>query len=106
MMANIDMSDPMASHFLGGNPSAFQLFGQHPNDQLKIDTHQAYSDVSSLQPSADPTHDSALFSPSSGFASAFDAQFDGTFGFNRVGTPGAGGNEGAWESFVDFGSEQ
>lgn len=109
MMANIDMSDPMASHFLGGNPSAFQLFGQHPNDQLKLDTNHVtspYSDVTSMPPSADPSHDSALFSPSSGFTSPFDAQFDGTFDFNRMGTPGAGGNEGAWESFVDFGSEQ
>lgn len=111
MMANIDMSDPMAPHFLGGDPTAFQLFGQHPNDQLKLDTNQAtspysdpYSDVTSMPPSADPSHDSALFSPSSGFTSPFDAQFDGTFEFNRIGTPG--GNEGAWESFVDFGSEQ
>lgn len=109
MMASIDMADPMASHFLGGNPSAFQLFGQHPNDQLKLDTNQAtsqYSDMTPIPLSADPSHDSALFSPSSGFASPFDTHFDSTFEFNRMGTPGPGGNEGAWESFVDFGSEQ
>lgn len=109
MMANISMSDPMAPHFLGGNPSAFQLFGQHPNDQLKIDTNEdtsPYGDVTSMPPSADSSHDSAFFSPSSAFTSTFDAQFDGTFEFSRMGTPGPGGNEGAWESFVDFGPEQ
>ncbi|KAK8874982.1 hypothetical protein PGQ11_005496 [Apiospora arundinis] len=108
MMANVDMSDPMASHFFGGaNPSAFQLFGQHPSDDLKLDTLNAaqLSDVQdgpgSPQQSLNYGPDSALYSPMDPFNG-----LDGDFDFSRMGTPGIGMNEGAWESFVDFGSEQ
>ncbi|KAK8055607.1 hypothetical protein PG993_000834 [Apiospora rasikravindrae] len=108
MMANVDMNDPMASHFFGGaNPSSFQLFGQHPDDNLKLDTLNAaqLSDVQSgpgsPQQSLNYGPDSALYSPMDPFGG-----LDGDFDFSRMGTPGMGMNEGAWESFVDFGSEQ
>ncbi|KAK8083803.1 hypothetical protein PG996_002584 [Apiospora saccharicola] len=98
MMANVDMSDPMAPHFFGGaNPSAFQLFGQHPDDDLKLDTLNA----AQLNDSLNYGPDSALYSPMDPFSG-----FDGDFDFSRMGTPGMGMNEGSWESFVDFGPEQ
>ena len=108
MMANIDMNDPMASHFFGGqNPSTFQLFGQSPGDELKLDTLNAaqLSDVQSgpgsPQQSLNYGPDSSLYSPMDPFNG-----LDGDFDFSRMGTPGAGMNDGVWESFVDFGSEQ
>lgn len=108
MMANVDMSDPMAPHFFGGqNPSAFQLFGQHPDDDLKLDTLDAaqlndvQSGPGSPQQPLDYGPGSALYSPMDPFSG-----LDGDFDFSRMGTPGMGMNEGAWESFVDFGSEQ
>ncbi|KAK7968971.1 hypothetical protein PG988_008044 [Apiospora saccharicola] len=80
MMANVDMSDPMAPHFFGGaNP-----VGLAPPQQ-----------------SLNYGPDSALYSPMDPFSG-----FDGDFDFSRMGTPGMGMNEGSWESFVDFGPEQ
>ncbi|OTB00317.1 hypothetical protein M426DRAFT_15560 [Hypoxylon sp. CI-4A] len=94
MMANIDMNDPMAMHFMGDNLSSYQMFGPFPGetdtqDNIKADANQDDNFMSSI--------DSTL--------SFLDMPNDS---FSRLGTPAAGTGSGAdgWENFVDFGSEQ
>ncbi|KAH8668434.1 hypothetical protein BX600DRAFT_510532 [Xylariales sp. PMI_506] len=86
LMANIDMNDPMAPYYFGGNPTGLQMFGEHP-DKL----NELVGSTGSASP-----HDSAdlgadmIFSP----VDAFSGHFDGTM------------PDGAWDSFVDFGADQ
>ncbi|ORY58825.1 uncharacterized protein BCR38DRAFT_70468 [Pseudomassariella vexata] len=108
MMANIDMNDPMAAHFLGSNISALQMFGQHSEESVKHNVAQNATEPTPASKEAsgpNSPHDSVeleddtLFSPIDDFYDPFND-------YNRLGTPAAGMSEGAWESFVDFGSEQ
>ncbi|KAI1429048.1 hypothetical protein F5Y12DRAFT_710602 [Xylaria sp. FL1777] len=105
MMANIDMSDPMAMHFFGdGTASSYSM----PDE---------YDGVSSLHQfnrheleSQDPLKSSNEYYES--FFPPLDVQTDfnerpSPNNFAHFGTPGCGGPgiEG-WESFVDFDTEQ
>ncbi|KAI1505060.1 hypothetical protein F5X99DRAFT_302212 [Biscogniauxia marginata] len=108
IMANIDMNDPMAAHFLGDNSSAFpmysQYFGDASSEGFKAQTHSEESPnvETILENCAD--NDELLFSPIEGSMGYYDLP---TTGYSRLGTPGCGmGNDAAWESLIDFGSEQ
>ncbi|KAI1103355.1 hypothetical protein F4804DRAFT_342523 [Jackrogersella minutella] len=105
MMANIDMSDPMTMHFMGENASAYQMFGPFPGDATIQDDGS--------NPNVDQTVEETL-SPQDtfqhdDFLSTIDTSMDyldiSTDSYDQLGTPG-GGTGDAWESFVDFGSEQ
>ncbi|KAI0127883.1 hypothetical protein BJ170DRAFT_392922 [Xylariales sp. AK1849] len=104
LMANIDMNDPMAPFFFGGNPSSLQMFGQHP-DMGNTEHFQKSTPVFDACGQPSSPHDSIeqnderIFSPVDTFGGHFDP-------FSRMGTPGGGLTEGTWDSFVDFGSEQ
>ncbi|KAI1770151.1 hypothetical protein F4818DRAFT_276683 [Hypoxylon cercidicola] len=102
MLANIDMNDPMAMHFMGEDPGSYQMFGPYPGDTT--------TQEGSGKESAD--HTDGAFSPQEGVVldnllsfedsmSLFDIPTD----FSRLGTPAAG-VQGDWENFVDFGSDQ
>lgn len=103
MMANVDMNDPMATYFFGGNPSQWSMFGQVPSDDVKghydqgnVNTDELFDSISGGQ-----KDDDYLFSPVEGsMGQHLDLALDS---YSRLGTPGASE---AWESFVDFGSEQ
>lgn len=97
MMANFDPNDPMVPYFYGGNQAAYQAFGQHLDQSAKTEpVHDAF-DFNSAHDSVEQ-FDDMLYSPVE--------QYDGLSGsLSRLGTPGAGMTEGAWDSFVDFGSE-
>ncbi|KAL7619492.1 hypothetical protein AAE478_010031 [Parahypoxylon ruwenzoriense] len=105
MMANIDMNDPMAMHFFGDNPSAFQMFGPYPGDSAvrednsKNDTNLATENFTSHN---GPISDDNFLSPVDGSLGLFDMSTDT---YSRLGTPGGGIGGDAWESFVDFGPE-
>jgi hypothetical protein len=105
-MANVDPTDPMATYFYGGNLSAYQMFGQHPAQaseasavpQKPVPMAQLPSELQSPLESIEQ-HDEVLFSPLDAFNSHFES-------FSRMGTPGAGMTDGAWDSMIDFGTEQ
>ncbi|KAI1880160.1 hypothetical protein JX265_001781 [Neoarthrinium moseri] len=103
-MANVDPSDPMAPFFFGGNPSAYQMFGQHPErtkPELSLHTStipEPAGDLASPQDSLEP-FDESLFSPVESFTGHFD-------NFSTMGTPAGGLNENTWDNLIDFGSEQ
>lgn len=106
MMANIDMTDPMAMHFLGDNTtSAFSMPDEYGRG-ISSFPQLSLGELDSLdchKPSTD--YYEGIFSP-------IDAPADFNEGpsptnFTHFGTPGCGGSgmEG-WESFVNFDTEQ
>ncbi|KAI1413338.1 hypothetical protein F5Y13DRAFT_179480 [Hypoxylon sp. FL1857] len=105
MMANIDMADPMAMHFMGDNPSAYQMFGPYPGDT----TTQEDPIIEKANQTTEtfPLNDTPI--PDDSFLSSIDSSVNlldvPTDSYSRLGTP-AGGTGDGWESFVDFGSEQ
>ncbi|KAI5919371.1 hypothetical protein F4810DRAFT_703634 [Camillea tinctor] len=106
MLANIDMSDPMAAHFLGDNPS-FTMYGQYLDgasfEGFKM---QAQSDASpDMANSVEhyEQHEDALYSPIEDSMGYMEMPPPG---YSRLGTPGCGaGSDAAWESLIDFGAE-
>ena len=111
-MANIDMSDPMAMSFFGGdngfNPSDWSMFGQLPGEDLKSTENSACDqgfDGSETLPQVENNDDApaSLFPHMDSLSHGFDLPL--VDGFSRVGTPGGGGGGDTWDSFVDFGSE-
>ncbi|KAI1339875.1 hypothetical protein F5Y15DRAFT_72040 [Xylariaceae sp. FL0016] len=104
-MANIDMNDPMAMSFFGGNP--LHMFGgQYGGHSTTIDLKHHDSAEPTSPTLEDGSDETALFSPiddSMNFYDSLPADH-----FNHFGTPSGGGGGGtdAWESFVDFGTEQ
>ncbi|KAI1139131.1 hypothetical protein F5Y05DRAFT_403722 [Hypoxylon sp. FL0543] len=105
MMANIDMADPMAMHFMGDNPSAYQMFGPYPGDSVtQEDPVNGKTDQGT---ETFTSHDAPI--PDDSFLASLDASVNlldaSTDSYSRLGTP-AGGTGDGWESFVDFGSEQ
>lgn len=105
LMANIDMNDPMAMSFLGGDSSAWSMFGQMPggggkglNEHVEKDVNAPPDDATEI-PSND--QDVSMFPSMDAPADRFDIPLES---FSRVGTPGGGGGD-AWDTFVDFGSE-
>lgn len=105
MMANIDMSDPMTMHFMGNDSSAYQMFGPFPGDTM---THEDNNKMNPDQTTDTfSTHDS--ISQAEDFFSVENSMglLDvPTDAYSRLGTPAGGTGGDAWESFVDFGSEQ
>ncbi|KAI1483674.1 hypothetical protein F4774DRAFT_101505 [Daldinia eschscholtzii] len=107
MMANIDMNDPMAMHFLDGNPSTYQMFGPYPSeitpqdDSAKVGTADQEPDTFSSQNVSIP--DDCFASSIDGSMGLLDVPVDS---YSRLGTPAGGTGGDGWESFVDFGSEQ
>lgn len=104
MMANFDLNDPMAMHFMGDNPSAYQLFGPYPGDPMVQEGNAKSSNETEPFPSQE------TLIPDDNFLSSLTDSVDPldipTDTYSRSGTPaGAFGGDG-WESFVDFGSEQ
>ncbi|KAI1469113.1 uncharacterized protein F4812DRAFT_457659 [Daldinia caldariorum] len=107
MMANIDMNDPMAMHFLDGNPSTYQMFGPYPGELTSQDD-SAKAGTADQEPNAFssqnvPIPDDCFASSIEGSMGLLDVPIDG---YSRLGTPAGGTGGDAWESFVDFGSEQ
>ncbi|KAI1807527.1 hypothetical protein F4811DRAFT_476672 [Daldinia bambusicola] len=107
MMANIDMNDPMAMHFLDGSPSTYQMFGPYPgeitsqDDSAKAST--ADQDLDAFASQNVPIPDDCFASSIDGSIGLLDVPIDN---YSRLGTPAGGTGGDAWESFVDFGSEQ
>jgi hypothetical protein len=93
MMAGIDMNDPMATHFFGGDTSAWSMFGQEGNSNA-TSKHQDIN-LDNLDMSS-----SDIVSPIEDAAGQLNMSLESYSGF---GTPCAGDS---WEAFVDFGSEQ
>ena len=111
-MANIDMNDPMAMSFFGGdshnNPSAWPMFDQVSGEDLqpadKTTAGGSPSDGPQMSPHGDDIDPSALlFPPMDALPHGLD--MPPVDSYSRVGTPGGGGGGDTWESFVDFGSE-
>ncbi|EMR67819.1 hypothetical protein UCREL1_5170 [Eutypa lata UCREL1] len=100
LMANVDMSDPMAMSFFGGDPSTWSMFGQISGDKGFENPEKtgATPNATEIVPN---DGDFPLFPPTEPTADRFDIPLES---YSRVGTPGGGGGD-AWESFVDFGSE-
>ncbi|KAK7747829.1 hypothetical protein SLS62_008865 [Diatrype stigma] len=105
LMANIDMNDPMAMSFLGGDPSAWSMFGQMPGGGGKGLNEHVDKDISASQDDAPDflsnDRDVPMFPSMEVPADRFEIPLES---FSRVGTPGGGGGD-AWDTFVDFGSE-
>jgi hypothetical protein len=110
MMVNVDMNDPMATHWFGGNSLGLQMFGQHPSDPLKLDTSKVSAQPHGEAVNADSSsaastpqlstaqHDEPFFSPVENFIGHIDD-------YSNIDTQHLNLAEGVWESFVDFGSE-
>ncbi|KAI1645214.1 uncharacterized protein F4817DRAFT_186770 [Daldinia loculata] len=109
MMANIDMSDPMAMHFMDGNPSTYQMFGPYPSeittqeDSAKTSTADQVAETFSPHSHSNPLQDDCFPTSIEGTMGLSDIFIDG---YSRLGTPAGGTGGDTWESFVDFGSEQ
>lgn len=103
MLANFDMHDPMAAHFMGDNPSSYQMFGPYPGHSTLqgSDKESVDSASESFSPDDSPITEESYLSLD-GAMGFFDVP---TESFSRLGTPG-GGLQGDWENFVDFGSDQ
>ncbi len=109
LMANIDMNDPMAVSFLGGDPSSWAMFSQFPGETLKQHSGKEFqhSDRTNGTPNGFEmppyTGDTAFLFPSmEASVDRLDVPVDS---HSRIGTPGCGGGSDTWESFVDFGTE-
>lgn len=104
MLANIDMGDPMAMHFMGEDPSSFQMFGPYPGDSSTLEDsskESAHHTIETFSPQDGTIPDDNFLSLDSSMG-LLDIP---TNSFSRLGTPG-GGAQGDWENFVDFGSDQ
>lgn len=103
MLANIDMNDPMAAHFMGDNASSYQMFGPYPGDSNFENANKENVDDSAETFSVDesPMTENSYLS----LDSAIGFLDVPTENFSRLGTP-ASGLQGDWENFVDFGSDQ
>ncbi|KAI1378001.1 hypothetical protein F4677DRAFT_32283 [Hypoxylon crocopeplum] len=106
MLANIDMTDPMAMHFMGDNPSVHEMFGPYPGDpttqQENDNKETADQEIESTSPYHVPIQDDNFLASIESSMGLLDIP---TESYSRLGTP-AGGTGDGWESFVDFGSEQ
>ncbi|OTA53902.1 hypothetical protein K449DRAFT_439849 [Hypoxylon sp. EC38] len=105
MMANIEMTDPMAIHFMGDNPSAYQMFGPYPGDTTTQEdplNDKLDQGTETFSPHEAPFQDDSFLSSIDTSVNLLDVPTDS---YSRLGTP-AGGTGDGWESFVDFGSEQ
>lgn len=107
-MANIDMTDPMAPYYFGGDPSSYNPFGQQSSKpaqpELTLEKPEPKGEEKEEVGSPLESHDQAddfLYSP-------MDATFNGHFdNFGQLSTSGAGFMaESAWDNLIDFGSEQ
>ncbi|KAH8195214.1 hypothetical protein TruAng_010632 [Truncatella angustata] len=106
-MANVDMNDPMAPYYFGGDPSALNNMFSHRADEsvqpeLTLDKPEPLHDDSDITSPYESNVDDILYSP---MENTFTGQFDN---FNsRMGTP-AGGYMGdaTWDNLIDFGAEQ
>ncbi|XXH02005.1 hypothetical protein Hte_008370 [Hypoxylon texense] len=104
MLANIDMADPMAMHFMGEDPSSYQMFGPYPGDSSTPEgrgKESAHDTTDNISPQNDAAPDDSFLS----FDTSMSFLDVPTDGFSRLGTP-VGGAQGDWENFVDFGSDQ
>ncbi|KAI0595996.1 hypothetical protein F4775DRAFT_334745 [Biscogniauxia sp. FL1348] len=106
MMANIDMGDPMAAHFLGNTPS-FPMYDEYlGNTSPEGLDAQTQAHTSPAVPNSAENYEhqeETLFSPI-GDSMYFEIP---STGYSRLGTPGCvTGNDAAWESLIDYGSEQ
>ncbi|KAI8631503.1 hypothetical protein F5Y19DRAFT_473176 [Xylariaceae sp. FL1651] len=112
MMANIDMSDPMAMHFFGeGTSPAFQMLSEHGGDMPSLDqlNQLKTSDLTDHDQfkAVDEYDDQAFFSPLEGPGPIEYSESMPNDDFSRFDTPACGGTGiDGWESFVDFGTEQ
>ncbi|KAI1456052.1 hypothetical protein F4805DRAFT_249376 [Annulohypoxylon moriforme] len=111
MMANIDMNDPMAMHFMG-DTSTYQMFGAFPGDSATQD-ESSEVDIKQEAPTFSPheasIQDDEIFNTSDNTMAdnTLNLLDFSTEGYDQIGTPiGGTGGDGGWESFVDFGSEQ
>ncbi|KAI0974666.1 hypothetical protein F4678DRAFT_347398 [Xylaria arbuscula] len=106
MMANIDMSDPMAMHLLGDNMSpSFSMPDEYGGVLSMSQLNVQESDSHDRQKSSNQFYES--------YFPSLDAQADFSElppnNFAHFGAPGCGGpgpGIEAWESFVDFDTEQ
>lgn len=106
-MANIDMNDPMAPYYFGGDSSQYNVFDQEATKtaqpELTYGTPEATNEdteVHSLHHSNGNTDD-ILYSP---LEDNFGGQFNS---FSRIGTPGGGFMaDSTWDNLIDFGTEQ
>lgn len=106
MMANIDMNDPMAMHFMGDDSSAYQMFGPYPGDSTTQEGNAKDNGDQideTFSPHEASVTDDDFFASMGGSMDLLDVPVES---YTRLGTPGGGTNGDAWESFVDFGSEQ
>ncbi|KAF2968197.1 hypothetical protein GQX73_g5391 [Xylaria multiplex] len=106
MMANIDMNDPMAMHFLGeGTPTVFPTLDENAGGIPSLYQLDAGGvDGQELLKSPNEYYD-ACFPPIEAPRDFQDAP--SPHSFSQLGTPGCSGSgiEG-WESFVDYDTEQ
>ncbi|XDG05099.1 hypothetical protein ABKA04_004714 [Annulohypoxylon sp. FPYF3050] len=111
MLANIDMNDPMAMHYMGDN-SSYQMFGSfsgEPTAQLESSESDIKQEVPTFSPHETSIPDEDLFSTSDNSMANNTLNFldFNTDSYDQLGTSiGGPGGDGGWESFVDFGSEQ
>ncbi|KAI1087416.1 hypothetical protein F5B19DRAFT_486728 [Rostrohypoxylon terebratum] len=110
MMANMDMNDPMAMHFLGD--SSYQMFGPFsgdPTTQHESSEAEIKQEAPTFSPHEASIPDDDLFSTSDNSIAnnTFSLLDFNSESYDQLGTSINGpGGDGGWESFVDFGSEQ
>ncbi|KAI1486366.1 hypothetical protein F5X96DRAFT_682087 [Biscogniauxia mediterranea] len=106
MMANIDMNDPMAAHFLG-NTSSFPMYDQYLGDTSSEGQNVQSQDASTGVPNPTDNYEcqeETLFSPIEDSMRFIEIPFTG---YSRLGTPSCvAGNDAAWECLIDYGCEQ
>ncbi|KAK5625636.1 hypothetical protein RRF57_001352 [Xylaria bambusicola] len=105
MMANIDMTDPMAMHFLGDGTSPVMGMPDDFNGGVSSFNPFSPNELDSCDGSKPTTnYYDGLYSP---LDTSADFKEGPSSTFPHFGTPGCGGPgmEG-WESFVDFDTEQ
>ncbi|KAI1305142.1 hypothetical protein F5Y03DRAFT_164976 [Xylaria venustula] len=104
MMANIDMNDPMAMHLLGDNTApAFSMPDDYGGVLSMPQLNAQESDNHDRLKSSNQFYDS-YFSPLDGQTDFNDLSSNN---FAHFGAPGCGGpGIEAWESFVDFDTDQ
>ncbi|KAI1440155.1 hypothetical protein F5Y02DRAFT_362761 [Annulohypoxylon stygium] len=110
MLANIDMNDPMAMHFMGDN-SSYQMFGSFSGDptaQLEGSESDIKQEAPTFSPHETSIPDEDLFSTSENSMSnnTLNLLDFNTDSYDQLGTSIGGPGGDVWESFVDFGSEQ
>ncbi|ETS75458.1 hypothetical protein PFICI_12402 [Pestalotiopsis fici W106-1] len=107
-MVNIDVNDPMAQYFFGGDSSSFNFYDPQSNKSsqpaLADNNESAFDSGDNVSPTdTTPTAaDEILYSPMEG---TFNSHFEN---YSQAGTPSAAGlmADPGWDNFIDFGSEQ